>query len=41
MGSGKIFADDELPFLLLVMFVYLCFAGSGKYSLNHWLINKD
>ncbi|MBV7532341.1 DoxX family protein [Chitinophaga sp. sic0106] len=37
MGSGHVFTDDELPFLLLVLFVFLLFTGAGKYSLDRWL----
>lgn len=37
LGSGKIFADDQLPFLLLVLFTFLLLAGPGKLSLDHLL----
>jgi len=41
LGSGKIFEDDQHPFLLLVLFVYLFFVGAGKLSLDHKLFNSN
>ncbi|NRF38026.1 DoxX family protein [Pedobacter foliorum] len=41
LGNGKIFTDDQHPFLLLLLFVYLFFIGSGKISLDHLLFNKN
>lgn len=40
LGNGKIFTDDQHPFLLTLLFVYLFFIGSGKISLDHLLFNK-
>ncbi|MCW3465013.1 DoxX family protein [Chitinophaga nivalis] len=34
MGTGKVFTDDQPPFLFLVLFLYLLIAGGGKYSLD-------
>jgi putative oxidoreductase len=40
MGSGKIFEDDQPPFLFLVLFLFLLVTGGGKYSLDKWLFDK-
>jgi putative oxidoreductase len=40
LGNGKIFTEDQQPFLLLLLFAYLFFAGPGKISLDHLLFNK-
>ena len=37
LGSGKIFTEDELPFLLMTLFAYLFLSGSGKWSLDRLL----
>jgi len=41
LGSGKIFTDDQHPFLLLVLFIYLFFVGAGRLSLDHKIFNRD
>lgn len=40
LGNGKIFTEDQQPFLLLLLFAYLFLAGPGKISLDHLLFNK-
>jgi putative oxidoreductase len=40
MGSGKFWNQDELPFLLLLIFACFIFLGGGIYSLDHLLFNK-
>lgn len=40
LGSGKIFTDDETPFLLLVLFVYLLLTGPGKISVDAILFDR-
>ncbi|RFS21900.1 DoxX family protein [Chitinophaga silvatica] len=41
MGSGKIFTEDQPPFLLLILFVYLLIMGGGNYSLDKILLDKS
>lgn len=41
LGSGNIFDAEELPFLLLVVFLFLAITGAGNYSLDNWLFNRE
>ncbi|MEJ0104224.1 MAG: DoxX family protein [Bacteroidota bacterium] len=35
MGKGKIFMDDQHPFLFVLLFLVLFFTGPGKFSLDY------
>jgi putative oxidoreductase len=35
MGKGKIFMDDQHPFLFVLLFLVIFFTGPGKFSLDH------
>lgn len=37
MGHGKIFTDDQHPFLFVVLSLAFVFTGPGKYSADHYL----
>lgn len=41
MGKGKIFGDEQLPFLLLLLFVSFIFSGAGKWSLDYLLFDRE
>jgi putative oxidoreductase len=41
MGHGKIFAEDQMPFLLLLLFAGFLFSGAGKWSLDYVLFKKS
>jgi putative oxidoreductase len=40
MGKGKIFMDDQHPFLFVLLFLVFFFVGAGKWSLDYWLFDK-
>ena len=40
MGGGKIFSDDQHPFLLLLLFLNFLFLGGGKWSLDAVLFKE-
>ncbi|HEX9513178.1 MAG TPA: DoxX family protein [Puia sp.] len=40
MGHGKVFGEDQLPFLLLLLFATFLFSGAGKWSLDHLLFSR-
>ena len=40
MGKGHIFGDEQLPFLLLLLFTSFIFCGAGKWSLDHLVFNR-
>jgi putative oxidoreductase len=40
MGKGNIFGDEELPFLLMTLFICFLFRGGGELSLDHLFFNK-
>lgn len=35
MGHGRIFTDDQHPFLFVVLSLVFLFTGPGKYSVDH------
>ncbi len=37
MGHGKIFTDDQHPFLFVVLSLVFVYTGAGKYSVDHYL----
>jgi putative oxidoreductase len=41
MGSGRIFSEDEQPWLLLILFLWIFFNGAGKWSLDRLLFDKQ
>ena len=41
MGKGNIFGDEQLPFLLLLLFVSFIFSGAGKWSLDYLLFERE
>lgn len=40
MGAGNIFGDEQLPFLLMTLFICFLFQGGGEWSLDHLVFNK-
>ena len=40
MGKGKIFSDDQHPFLFVLLFLTFLFGGTGKWSLDYWLFDR-
>ena len=36
MGHGKIFTDDQHPFLFVVISLLFVFTGAGRYSVDHY-----
>ena len=36
MGHGKIFTDDQHPFLFVVIALVFVYTGAGKYSVDHY-----
>ena len=40
MGAGNIFGDEQLPFLLMMLFFCFLFQGGGELSLDHHFFNK-
>lgn len=40
LGHGKIFYEDQYPFLFFICFLYLFFAGPGKWSLDVLFFRK-
>lgn len=41
MGNGKIFTDVSFTFLFMLMFLLLACTGAGRWSLDHWLFNRQ
>lgn len=41
MGKGKIFYEDQHPFLFVLLGLVFFFAGPGKYSLDQLLFGKN
>jgi uncharacterized membrane protein YphA (DoxX/SURF4 family) len=37
IGHGKIWYEDQYPFLFVLLFLVIFFTGPGKYSLDHRL----
>lgn len=37
LGEGKIFSDNQLPFLFALMFLIFFFAGAGRISIDYIL----
>jgi uncharacterized membrane protein YphA (DoxX/SURF4 family) len=40
MGKGKIFMEDQHPFLFVLLFLVIFFTGPGKFSLDYILFRK-
>ncbi|HJP63213.1 MAG TPA: DoxX family protein [Mucilaginibacter sp.] len=40
MGKGNIWGDEQLPFLLLLLFAVFFFTGAGKWSFDHLLFDR-
>ena len=40
MGHGKIFMDDQHPFLFVLLFLVIFFTGPGKFSLDYIFFSK-
>jgi putative oxidoreductase len=40
MGKGKIFMDDQHPFLFVLLFLVLFFTGPGPFSLDSFFFGK-
>jgi putative oxidoreductase len=40
VGSGKVWADAQHPFLFVLLGLLFFFTGPGKYSFDHFLFNK-
>ena len=41
MGHGKIFMDDQHPFLFILLFLVFFFCGPGRYSLDKIIFKKN
>ena len=41
MGKGKIFMDDQHPFLFVLLFLVIFFTGPGKFSLDYYFFGKE
>jgi putative oxidoreductase len=41
MGHGNIFADEQLPFLLLLLSVVFLCVGGGRWSLDYFIFGKS
>jgi putative oxidoreductase len=40
LGHGKVFTDDQHPFLFVVIFLIYFFTGPGRWSLDYAVFNK-
>jgi putative oxidoreductase len=40
MGSGKIWYEDQHPFLFVLLALVFFFVGGGPYSIDHFFFNK-
>lgn len=40
MGQGKIFMEDQHPFMFFVMCLVFLFNGAGQWSLDYWLFDR-
>ena len=41
VGTGKIWYEDQHPFLFVLLALVFFFAGPGKYSLDNFFFNKQ
>jgi putative oxidoreductase len=41
LGHGKIFYEDQYPFLFFLFFVYFFFAGPGRWSLDSLFFDQN
>ncbi|HRH60643.1 MAG TPA: DoxX family membrane protein [Chitinophagaceae bacterium] len=41
LGHGKIFYEDQYPFLFFMFFVYFFFAGPGKWSFDKLVFKRS
>ena len=41
VGSGKIWYEDQHPFLFVLLGLIFFFSGSGKWSVDEWLQRKE
>ena len=41
VGSGKIWYEDQHPFLFVLLGLIFFFSGSGKWSVDEWLQRKN
>jgi putative oxidoreductase len=41
MGHGKIFSDDQHPFLFVLLSLVFFFSGPGKWSMDELLFKMD
>lgn len=41
MGDGKIFGDDQHPFLFLIIYTIFLSVGSGKWSVDRLIFNRN
>ena len=40
MGHGKIFGDEQLPFLLMLLFIVFAINGAGKWSMDKMIFTR-
>jgi putative oxidoreductase len=40
VGTGKIWYEDQHPFMFVLLALVFYFTGPGKYSVDHFLWNK-
>ena len=41
MGHGKIFTEDQHPFLFVLLSLIFFFIGPGRWSLDHRIFNRE
>jgi putative oxidoreductase len=41
MGKGKVFMEDQHPFLFVLLFLIFLFEGAGKWSLDYLFFDKN
>jgi putative oxidoreductase len=40
VGHGKVWYEDQHPFLFVLLFIVIFFTGAGRYSLDNILFGK-
>jgi putative oxidoreductase len=40
MGHGKIFGDEQLPFLLMLLFIVFAVNGAGRWSIDKLIFDR-
>lgn len=40
IGHGRVFMEDQHPFLFFLLFLFLFFSGPGRWSLDHLIVQQ-